>query len=224
MLEGNRVGLYSTSGFMTEESAPVITVRPLLTALLLAALGATVSGCAGTIIGAGATAGVAAAEERGIGGAIDDVKIRTEINHLWFDRDIEMYRQVTLNISEGRVMLTGVVTAEQARADAVRLSWQAAGVKEVLNEIQVRGSGEPGLDQAHDLWLQQKLKARLLTDSEVRNINYIIDVTDSVVYLLGIAQSQTELDRVIAHARDLGGIKRVISHVVLKTDPKRNGG
>ncbi len=199
-------------------------VQPLLRVLLVAVLGGAVSGCAATVVGAGATAGVAGAQERGIGGAIDDAKIQVEINHLWFDRDIEMYRQVTLNISEGRVMLTGVVTTDQARADAVRLAWQASGVKEVLNEIQVRPVSQPGLDQTHDLWIQEKLKTRLLTDSEVKNINYTIDVTDSVVYLLGIAQSETELARVIAHARDTSGVKRVINHVILKTDPKRNGG
>jgi len=201
----------------------VTSVQPLLRALLVVILGGAVSGCAATVVGAGAGAGVAGVEERGMGGAIDDAKIRVEINHLWFDRDIEMYRQVNLNISEGRVMLTGVVTTDQARADAVRLAWQASGVHEVLNEIQVRSAGEPGLDQTNDLWIQEKLKTRLLTDSEVKNVNYIVDVTDSVVYLLGIAQSEAEMARVIAHARDTSGVKRVISHVILKTDPKRNG-
>jgi osmotically-inducible protein OsmY len=208
---------------MTEE-LPVTGVRPLLKFLILAAMGGMLSGCAATVVGAGASAGVAAAEERGIDGAIDDLKIRTEINHLWFQKDVEMYRKVTLNISEGRVMLTGVVPTDAARADAVRLSWQVSGVKEVLNEIKVLPAGESGWDQANDLWIQNKLKARLLTDGDVKNINYIIDVTDSVVYLLGIAQSSAELDRVIAHARDTSGVRRVISHVRLKTDPKRIGG
>ncbi|CAA7621316.1 BON domain-containing protein [Magnetospirillum sp. SS-4] len=202
----------------------MIRVRPLLKVMMVALLGGAVSGCAATVIGAGATAGVAAAEERGLEGALDDTKIRVEINRLWFDRDVDMYRQVTLNISEGRVMLTGVVSSDQARADAVRLSWQVGGVREVLNEILVRPAGAPALDQAGDLWTQQKLKARLLTDSEVKNINYIVDVTDSVVYLLGIAQDQAEMDRVVAHARDIGGIKRVVNHIRLKSDPRRHGG
>lgn len=199
-------------------------IRPLLNVLIVAAMGGLLSGCAATVVGAGATAGVAAAEERGIDGAIDDLKIRTEINNLWFQKDVELFRKVTLNISEGRVMLTGMVATEQARADAVRLSWQVSGVREVLNELQVVPAGESGWDQANDLWIQNKLKARLLTDGEVKNINYVVDVTDSVVYLLGIAQSGTELDRVIAHARDVSGVKRVISHVRLKTDSRRNGG
>jgi len=194
------------------------------TLVLAAALAGGLSGCVLPVVGAGATAGVAAAEERGLGGAVDDLKIRAEINRLWFDHDVEMLRKVTLNLSEGRVLLTGVVPNAQARTDAARLAWQAAGVKEVYDEIEVRDAGQPSLDQAHDVWIQQKLKARLLTDSEVSNINYVIDVTDSVVYLLGIAQNATELERVIGHARDISGVRRVVSHVRLKDDPRRVGG
>jgi osmotically-inducible protein OsmY len=113
-------------------------LRPVVVAIVLASAG-MLSGCAGALIGAGASTGVAAAEERGLEGALDDAKIRAEINHLWFQRDIEMYRQVTLTIKEGRVLLTGTVPQPEARVEAVRLAWQAVGVREVLNEIQVHG-------------------------------------------------------------------------------------
>jgi osmotically-inducible protein OsmY len=185
---------------------------------------ALLSGCAATVVGAGASAGVAAAEERGLEGAVDDVKIRAEINHLWFQKDIEMYRQVGLTISEGRVLLTGIVPTEQARADAVQLSWQAGGVKEVLNEIMVRPEGEAAIDQGTDIVIAQKLKARLMFDKEIRNINYTVDVVDGVVYLMGIAQNENEMERVIAHARDVANVKRVVNHVRLKTDPRRVSG
>jgi len=198
--------------------------RPLPIVLVATALSGLLSGCIPMLIGAGATTGVAAAEERGMGGSIDDLKIRTEVNQKWFDRDVEMYRKVTLNISEGRVMLTGVVPTEKNRNDAAELVWQVAGVREVYNEIVVRGDDEPGGNSANDLWIQQKMKARLLGDTDIRNINYVVDVTDAVVYVLGIAQNDTEMERVIAHARDINGVRRVVNHIRLKNDPRRTGG
>jgi len=45
---------------------------------------------------------------------------------------------------------------------------------------------------------------------------------NGVVYLFGIAQSQKELDRATGHARNVKGVVKVVSHVILKTDPKRN--
>ncbi|EPY03205.1 BON domain-containing protein [Magnetospirillum fulvum] len=198
--------------------------RPLPIVLVATALAGLLSGCIPILIGAGATTGVAAAEERGMGGSIDDLKIRTAINQKWFDRDVEMYRKVTLNISEGRVMLTGVVPTEKNRNDAAELVGQVAGVREVYNEIVVRGDDEPGGNSANDLWIQQKMKTRMLGDSDIRNINFVVDVSDAVVYVLGIAQNDTEMERVIAHARDINGVRRVVNHIRLKNDPRRTGG
>jgi len=199
----------------------VTKFRPLLAVVLLAASASALSGCAGTLIGAGATAGTAAAEERGLEGAIDDTKIRVQINDLWFRKDVEMYRKVGLTIYEGRVLLTGVVATEQARADAVRLTWQASGVKEVYNEIEVVPDGQDFSDYSHDVIISQKLKADLLFDKDIKNINYTVDVVNGVVYLIGIAQSEAELERVVGYARNISNVKRVVSHVIVKTDKRR---
>jgi osmotically-inducible protein OsmY len=59
-------------------------------------------------------------------------------------------------------------------------------------------------------------------DGAVKNINYTVDVENGVVYLMGIAQDQDELDRVIATARDISDVKKVVNHVLLKSDPRRN--
>ncbi|MBI5163920.1 MAG: BON domain-containing protein [Magnetospirillum sp.] len=183
-------------------------------------VGTALSGCVGLAVGAGATAGVAASEERGLEGALDDAKIRAEINHLWIQQDIEMYRQVTLTINEGRVMLTGTVPRPEARVDAVRLAWQASGVKEVINEIDVASGGGP-IAYVTDSVIANKVRLRLLEDKLIKNINYTVEVNEGVVYLMGIAQNEAELERVIDHARAVSGVRRVVNHVRLRTDSRR---
>lgn len=198
-------------------------LRPALTLAALLAASTALSGCVGMVIGAGATAGVAASEERGIEGAAEDAKIRAEINEAWFRKNVDMFSKVTLAISEGRVLLTGSVPTEPVREDAVNLTWQVAGVREVYNEILVQDSSG-FIDGARDVRIQQEIKSRMLFDKEISNINYTVDVTNGTVYLLGIAQSDTELNRVIGHAREVSAVKNVISYVRLKTDPRRHGG
>ena len=56
---------------------------------------------------------------------------------------------------------------------------------------------------------------------EVLSINYSIETVNGTVYLLGIAQDDAELVRVIEHARGIENVKRVVSHVVVKDDPRR---
>ncbi|MDP7392270.1 MAG: phospholipid-binding domain-containing protein, partial [Alphaproteobacteria bacterium] len=52
-------------------------------------------------------------------------------------------------------------------------------------------------------------------------INYSIDTVNGHVFIMGIAQEQKELDRVLDHARDVSYVRRVTSHAVLKSDPSR---
>ena len=187
-------------------------------ALLLAAL----SACSpvGTAVGDAATAGTTASQERPISKAVSDATIRTEINYKWGKHDLALYRKVSLSVIEGRVVLTGSVINPQTRIDAARLAWQANGVKEVINEIQVENwSGV--MDRGRDEWIQAKIKSRLLLDSGVMSINYTVDCVNGTVYLMGIAQNQDELDRVINHVRDTAYVRSVVSYVRLKDDPAR---
>jgi osmotically-inducible protein OsmY len=42
-----------------------------------------------------------------------------------------------------------------------------------------------------------------------------------VAYVLGIAQSNDELDKVLETIANTKGVKRVVSHVILKDDARR---
>jgi len=195
----------------------------VVVAAVLSFLTGVVTGCAGLAVGAGATGATAAAQERGLKGAVNDTAIRARINGLWFDHDEEMYRKVTLSISEGRVLLTGRVKADRMMFDAVRLAWKAKGVEEVINEIQVNDGGGIG-SFLRDTWISARLKAKLAFDDRVTSINYSIDTVAGVVYLFGIARDRDELERVTEHARNLEYVRKVVGHVWLRNDPRRKTG
>lgn len=193
---------------------------PAVALVLLLAGSLSLSGCAELLIGAAATTGVAIAEERSVGDAVDDLTIRAELNHLFFQDDVELFGDVSFSVIEGRVLLKGSVPTPDDRIRALRLAWQAAGVREVINELQV--ADDSGiLDYARDTWISAQLKGKLLVDGDVLSINYSVETVDGTVYLLGIAQDEAELARVTEHARSIEDVKRVVSHVVLKDDRHR---
>lgn len=198
-----------------------IALRRRMTAPVLLLL-ATAVGCTpvGVVAGAGATVGSAAVSEKGLSGTIDDTKLRAQIDQAWLNSDGKAFLDVALDINEGVVTLTGKVKDPQVRIDAVRLTWQVPGVRQVYDEIQVEDKSSL-IDEARDIRVADVLRARLLLDKDIKNINYSVDCVNGVVYIMGIAQDQDELDRVIAHARDIGGVTRVVNHAVLKTDPTR---
>lgn len=193
-----------------------LSSRLILVSLLLLF---PLTGC-GLAIGAGAVAGTAAMEERGLSAAIDDKIIQTQINAKWLDQDSQLFVDISSSVHEGRVLLTGNVEKPEHRVDAVRLAWGVEGVREVINQIEV--SDRTGVvDFARDAWITTKLTVKLTVDSQVKAINYSIDTVNGHVFIMGIAQDQAELNRVQAHAQDVSYVRRVTSHAVLKSDPSR---
>ena len=64
----------------------------------------------GAAVGAGgATVGVAAAQERTVGSALDDVVMQTKISERWFRHNEPMFSALDLTVVEGRVLITGVL-------------------------------------------------------------------------------------------------------------------
>lgn len=169
----------------------------------------------GMVIGAGATAGIAAAEERGVETALDDLKIDVEIKRQFFELDENLLAAISTEVHGGRVLLTGVVDEPEMRMSAARLSWGVDGVSEVINEIKV--AGDASIAQASkDVFISTELRARLMGDGDVSAINYSIETVRGTIYLLGIARSESELQRVINHARNVSGVRNIVPYVRVK--------
>lgn len=173
-------------------------------------------GCA-VAAGLGVAGGVAAVQEGGLSRAASDARIQATINHLWFQYSTEVFSKLDLTVTQGRVLITGIVQDPEHRVEAVRLAWQPRGVTQVINEINVNeGRGVGGY--ARDTWIATKLRTALTFDKQVQSINYNIDVVQGSVYLMGIAQNQAELNRVISVARTISDVKQVVSYVKFAGD------
>lgn len=188
---------------------------------LLTTAAMPLSGCVWLAAG-GAVAGISAArQERSVGNAVDDVRIKSAIQGELLRQSASNFVNVSTTVVEGRVLLTGRVADPDLRLGASRAAWSAEGVTRVDNDIEVTGSG--WLNRPRDIWMRTQLAATLLGDKQIKDVNYTIDVVNGVAYLTGVAQDQAELDRVVWYAERVEGISRVVNYVVLKDDPIRYG-
>ena len=173
----------------------------------------------GAVVGAGATAGVAAMSERGVEVTANDFAIHAKVLEKVASANHSLVAKLGFEVYESKVLVVGPVTDEAEMAKVIELIWQIDGVAKVINELTVEASG--GLfDATRDSWISTQLKAALTFDGNVYAINYGIETNNKVIYLVGIAQNQQELDRVIAHARAIDYVRRVVSHVRIKTPAK----
>ena len=183
-------------------------------------MGAVLAGCTpvGVAVGAGAAGVTATQKEKGFSQSVDDTRIRAQLNADFIANNVDLFQKISFTVEEGRVLLTGNVPTPEARVEAVKLTWAVPGVTEVINEISVTDKSSLS-DDSRDLWIATKLRGRLLVDDQISSINYSVDVVNKTVYVMGVARSADELNRVLGHARQVSHVRRVVDHTRLMQAP-----
>ena len=154
-------------------------------------------------------------EERSFNNYVEDTIILAQLKNEYFSNNENIFFQVSVDVIEGKVMLTGIVEQIDERIEATKLAWGIKGVNEVINEIQI-SNDEGILDYADDLVMKTKINAKLLLEKNILNLNYSVEVVNGIVYLIGIAQDQKELDAVTEISKNTYGVTSVITYVRLK--------
>lgn len=187
----------------------------------LAACSLVFSGCVGLFVAAGSETAAVVAQERSVGNAVDDAGILLQIKNQFAQQESkDLLINVEVKVVEGQVLLTGNVDKPESKVEAVRLTWLVGGVREVVDEIQI--NDKSGFwNYTRDVWISTQIRTRLITTKDVRSINFSIITVNQVVYVMGIAQNQHELDTVNYIASTTSYVQRVVSYARLKDDPRR---
>lgn len=124
-------------------------------------------------------------------------------------------KYIDVEVAEGIVVLSGFAPTEADKSEAERIAWSAPNINKVGNEIML-GGRQTRLQNTKDGFLNTSLRTRLVSDKSVRARNINIEVHDGIVYLLGVARSQQELERIAHIASTTKGAREVISYITLK--------
>lgn len=157
----------------------------------------------------------ACASSRNLDQTFTDMAGDAELKGVLFADRTHDYGDVDITLYEGRLLLTGTMHSEDGRAKLIENAWKAEGVKEVIDEIFV-GDGTSFGQGFEDARIDQTLRAKLIADKGTSSADYKIAVSGAVVYLIGAARSQEELDRALELARTIGGVEKVVSYVTLR--------
>ena len=174
-----------------------------------------ISGCQSAYMATMSQAVLIDKEERSFNNFVEDTIILAQLKNAYFSNNEKIFFNVSVEVTEGRVLLTGSVEQIDERIEATKLAWGIEGVNEVINEIQI-SNDESILDYADDLIMKTKINAKLLLDKDILNLNYSVEVVNGIVYLIGIAQNQEELNSVIKISENTYGVQNVINYVRLK--------
>lgn len=198
-------------------------VKILRTPLCLSMLIAVLAACSPLSLFTSAATKVAetVADERSTNTMVSDASIKTQLIHAFVQKDVnDMLVNVDPYVHEGRVLLTGKANSQETVIEVVNIAWGIVGVREVINELKVDARDQPD-SYAKDAVISGQVKSRLFLEKNINSVNYTVETVDGVVYMMGIAQDQIELERAAAVAATTSGVRKVVSHVRLKDSEYR---
>lgn len=187
--------------------------------LIVAALTFAISGCAATLIGAGAGTAVAVgADSRGGGTVVDDQTLEHRVNKV-LDAQVPN-GSFTVASHNQRVLLAGQVSSQEERDKAVLAATNTAGVKKVWNYVTISVNETVG-DISHDTYLTSLAKSRLIGQKGVNTNNIKVVTCNDVVYLLGDkdAGDSVQIAGAIEGIQGISGVKKVVN--LIQSSPKK---
>ena len=170
--------------------------------------------CTQVMIGGATSGGVVLLQERSAKQAAIDLLAKTQIEEAMFSTSYDkLFSKIRVIVYEGKALLVGTVEKIDNKENAENIAWKTKNIKEVANYIQI---GKTNLvDYIKDTRISLEFKAKLLTDKDISEVNFISTTENRVLYVIGIATSEVE-EKVINHASEVAGVKKIINLIKIK--------
>ena len=174
-------------------------------------------GCSpvGVLASGGSATMVVAEGDRSLGTVVDDATIKLNLSAKFLQSENKLFLDVNSNVTEGRVLLTGLVDTQEIRIEAVRKVWEINGVREVINEIEV-GNKTTLKEYMNDLWINTQVKSLAAKTIGLRSFSYNFETIKGKVYIAGITSRPEQLQAIVASTKTIKGVKEIVNYVVIK--------
>ncbi|PKO40046.1 MAG: transporter [Betaproteobacteria bacterium HGW-Betaproteobacteria-4] len=165
-------------------------------------------GCVPAIVGGAAVGVMSAHDRRSTGTQTDDETTEWKAGQRVPDQ-YKTFSHINFTSYNRRVLITGEVPSEEAKAAIEVETRKLDGVREVYNELGVGPISSLG-SRSTDSYIDSKVKARLVDSNQI-SANHIKVVTErAIVHLMGIVNAR-EAKVAVDVARTTSGVKKVVN-------------
>ncbi len=160
-----------------------------------------------------------------------DAKIYGGILSRLADKDKKLLLDVSADVWEGRVLLTGTLDSRKTHREVLSLVRRDKRIRKFYDEVRIvtkaekerrrkqregrKGKNEEG-GMVDDFWIETKISARLLTTKGVTSVNFRWRSVGFRVFTIGRARSVWERDTVLRVIRETKGVKSVKHFIQVK--------
>ncbi len=179
-------------------------MKNIITTIIILALAAISSGC-GTIYDA-------AVDERNVKTIASDTTIKAKIVKQLIDDEIVKALDISVSSYYAHAYLIGEYAHEAQKDQAIKITKAVEGVKGVTHYL-LKKDKDGTCGTKENISLTAKVKAKLIGDKSIWSTNIDVKTMQCTVVLWGLVGSRTEVNKAIAHAKSIEGVKRVKSYM-----------
>ena len=182
----------------------------------------TLSGCVGVssqgVLGTGVNVFL---DPRTLGTQIDDSIMQKSFLIRVSQIDKKYVLSVSSKVVDGHIYLTGTVDSVDEKILLTKIAWKTEGARSVKNNIKVKDKFSLK-NSAKDLLITSQLKVALLSNKQVSMANYQINTVNQIIFIFGIAKSESEKREVINEAKIIQDVKNIDASIFLVSELSKN--
>ncbi len=182
----------------------------------------TLSGCVGVssqgVLGTGVNIYL---DPRTLGTQIDDSIMQKSFLIRVSQIDKKYVLSVSSKVVDGHIYLTGTVDSVDEKILLTKIAWKTEGARSVKNNIKVKDKFSLK-NSAKDLLITSQLKVALLSNKQVSMANYQINTVNQIIFIFGIAKSESEKREVINEAKIIQDVKNIDASIFLVSELSKN--
>ena len=182
----------------------------------------TLSGCVGVssqgVLGTGVNIFL---DPRTLGTQIDDSIMQKSFLIRVSQIDKKYILSVSSKVVDGHIYLTGIVDSVDEKILLTKIAWKTEGARSVKNNIKVKDKFSLK-NSAKDLLITSQLKVALLSNKQVSMSNYQINTVNQIIFIFGIAKSESEKREVINEAKIIQDVKNIDASIFLVSELSKN--
>ena len=180
------------------------------------------SGCVGVsskgVLGTGVNIFL---DPRTLGTQIDDSIMQKSFLIRVSQIDKKYVLSVSSKVVDGHIYLTGTVDSVDEKILLTKIAWKTEGARSVKNNIKVKDKFSLK-NSAKDLLITSQLKVALLSNKQVSMANYQINTVNQIIFIFGIAKSESEKREVINEAKIIADVKNIDASIFLVSELSKN--
>ena len=181
--------------------------------VLSACVGSSTSGVFGT--------GVSIAlDPRTLGTQIDDSIMQKNLQARLVLNEKKYLVKLSVKVLDGRIFLGGKVDEPEEKLRITKMAWETRGVRSVKNNIAIKQKFSIK-NIAKDILISSQLRTALILNKNVKAANFNIDTINQKIYVFGIAYDENEKREIIKEAKQITGVKEIVTSILMAKELSR---